>query len=464
MNLLIKAFILSVCLCSLSSAIPSKLSLNAEIVKSDNTVNDLSLTFEKSSQSLSNKIEDNNNNNVVALERAELVKRLKNVIKNFQSTNTTTTKNATEEPQQRQKRQLAIGGGLGLGFGAYDYNDYYGDYMGDYAYDYYDWICTETECQLCDILTSECCDPKIDQNCYLPDSCINNPCLSGGTCISSKTIDGRPDFICACLPGLTGKYCQLANDYFVGAEAAIIGGRIPPPPPPQPQPVYPQYPPQPQYPQYVQQPPQYNTAPQQTYQPIQTAYAQPQQVYQPQQSYYPSTYGSSVLSGKQDASADGNFAATASRTKRGLAEDLLQILEEQERLVNKLQFAPESAFGCEDDCGHEGVCRFILWENGTKTSEKYCQCNDLTFGKTCTGRVNYAECQHDDQRRTSAGKNAPREYFVECTNNMPNVIKCDQEGSIFSYEKQACVRHSLKTTSNQQQQQLQRKDLLEIYL
>jgi hypothetical protein len=118
----------------------------------------------------------------------------------------------------RKKRQLAFGGGFGLGFGAYDYNDYYGDYVSDYAYDYYDWVCSEQICQLCDILTSECCDPDRDVNCFLPDSCLNNPCLSGGTCITSRTIDNRPDFICVCLPGLTGKYCQMVNDYFVGAE------------------------------------------------------------------------------------------------------------------------------------------------------------------------------------------------------------------------------------------------------
>lgn len=128
-------------------------------------------------------------------------------------------KNRTETT--RAKRQLAFGGGFGMGFGAYDYNDYYGEYVSDYAYDYYDWICSDTACQLCDILTSECCDPVIDVNCFLPDSCLNNPCLSGGTCITTRTLDNQPDFICVCLPGLTGKYCQLVNDYFVGAEIAF---------------------------------------------------------------------------------------------------------------------------------------------------------------------------------------------------------------------------------------------------
>ena len=130
-------------------------------------------------------------------------------------------KNRTDSSAPRPKRQLAFGGGFGMGFGAYDYNDYYGEYVSDYAYDYYDWICSDTSCQLCDILTSECCDPAIDVNCFLPDSCLNNPCLSGGTCITTKTLDQQPDFICVCLPGLTGKYCQLVNDYFVGAEIAF---------------------------------------------------------------------------------------------------------------------------------------------------------------------------------------------------------------------------------------------------
>lgn len=114
----------------------------------------------------------------------------------------------------------SIGGGFGQGFGQYDYNDYYGDYIGDYNYDYYDWVCTTNppNCQLCNILGSECCDPAVDTNCFLPDSCLNNPCLAGGTCITTKTIDDRPDFTCVCLPGLSGKYCQLATDYFVGAQ------------------------------------------------------------------------------------------------------------------------------------------------------------------------------------------------------------------------------------------------------
>lgn len=133
----------------------------------------------------------------------------------------------------RKKRAFSMAGGLAMGFGAYDYYNYYGDLVSDYSYDYYDWICSETSCQLCDILTSECCDPDVDVNCFLPDTCLNNPCLSGGTCITSKTIDDRPDFTCVCLPGLTGKYCQLVNDYFVGAErlamamlnpTAVLGG------------------------------------------------------------------------------------------------------------------------------------------------------------------------------------------------------------------------------------------------
>lgn len=135
----------------------------------------------------------------------------------------------TEKVSSRSKRQIggtlgvggkSIGGGIGQGFGQYDYNDYYGDYIGDYNYDYYDWVCTTNPptCQLCNILGSECCDPAVDVNCFLPDSCLNNPCLSGGTCITVKTIDDRPDFTCVCLPGLSGKYCQLATDYFVGAQ------------------------------------------------------------------------------------------------------------------------------------------------------------------------------------------------------------------------------------------------------
>jgi hypothetical protein len=137
----------------------------------------------------------------------------------------------------RSKRQLLpFAGGFGVGFSAYDYNDYYGDYASDYNYDYYDWVCSELSCQLCNILTSECCDPAApaptgDPNCFLPDSCLNNPCLAGGTCITTRTLDDRPDFICVCLPGLTGKYCQLWNDYFIGADILPVPVPAPVPSP-----------------------------------------------------------------------------------------------------------------------------------------------------------------------------------------------------------------------------------------
>ncbi len=101
-----------------------------------------------------------------------------------------------ENENERQKRQV-----LPL----------YGDYFSDYLYDYYDWICDERLCRLCNVLSSECCTPHVDQNCFLPDTCLNNPCLFGGTCIPTKTIDNKPDFNCICDRGLTGKYCQLTD-------------------------------------------------------------------------------------------------------------------------------------------------------------------------------------------------------------------------------------------------------------
>lgn len=194
----------------------------------------------------------------------------------------------------RKKRQLAFGGGFGLGFGAYDYNDYYGDYVSDYAYDYYDWVCSEQICQLCDILTSECCDPDRDVNCFLPDSCLNNPCLSGGTCITTRTIDNRPDFICVCLPGLTGKYCQMVNDYFVGAEF-LLPPVLPIPPPVGPGPAAPvaAAPVQTDQPSQPVQPAQTTSSPQsapvyfqpQQYNQAQGAQQTPSQIQQPYYQY-----------------------------------------------------------------------------------------------------------------------------------------------------------------------------------
>jgi hypothetical protein len=101
-------------------------------------------------------------------------------------------------PADRVKRQL--------------FPDYYSALLDYAAYDYYDWVCTGNNCVLCDILTGECCNPAAP-NCFMPDSCANNPCLTGGTCITTTTIDGRPDFTCVCKSGLTGKYCQLRDDF-----------------------------------------------------------------------------------------------------------------------------------------------------------------------------------------------------------------------------------------------------------
>jgi hypothetical protein len=100
-----------------------------------------------------------------------------------------------------EKRQLAL-----------PFPDYYTALLDYAAYDYYDWVCTGNKCQLCDILTGQCCNPN-QPNCFLPDSCANNPCLTGGTCIPTKTIAGQPDFTCVCKSGLTGKYCQLRDDF-----------------------------------------------------------------------------------------------------------------------------------------------------------------------------------------------------------------------------------------------------------
>jgi len=125
----------------------------------------------------------------------------------------------------------------------FDYQDYY-NAMLDYAlYDYYDWVCSGTQCQLCDLLTGDCCDPAKSRNCFLPDSCANNPCLAGGTCITTRTVSNQPDFVCTCKKGLTGKYCQLIDEYdppIVLPGVAPVAVPVPAPAPaPAPAPVAP---------------------------------------------------------------------------------------------------------------------------------------------------------------------------------------------------------------------------------
>lgn len=198
----------------------------------------------------------------------------------------------------RSRRQLLPPNRLGPQFPDGGMNsqfpDFYDFYPNDFLYDYYDWVCSDTLCQLCNILTSECCDPSVNVNCFLPDSCLNNPCLSGGTCIPTQTLDQRADFICVCYPGFTGKYCQLTNEFFFPPPPMQIPVPVPAPvqnfvqqpyfPPPQPPrvpqyaPPAPQYAPQPQ-PQFAPQPPRYVQPPQQF--PLPTPpkvqqYAQPQ--------------------------------------------------------------------------------------------------------------------------------------------------------------------------------------------
>ena len=114
------------------------------------------------------------------------------IINQVDSTNIT-------ESIHRSKRQIPM---------AYDFG-----FMDYAAYDYYDWVCFGRVCNLCDVLTGACCDPGVSPNCFLPDSCANNPCLSGGTCVDTVTVSGNRDFQCICIRGLTGKYCQLIDDF-----------------------------------------------------------------------------------------------------------------------------------------------------------------------------------------------------------------------------------------------------------
>jgi len=123
-----------------------------------------------------------------------------------------------------------------------------------------------------------------------------------------------------------------------------------------------------------------------------------------------------------------------------LGDELEQFMAEYQQLMMTLD--DDSNFKFHAQCQEKGKVRHVLWENGTKVNdETYCQCFDLTFGSTCSGtKVN---CQDDSKRRTSAGHNAPRQYFIECTGNKPNVIRC-VDGKIYDKERKACVSHSLK--------------------
>jgi hypothetical protein len=144
---------------------------------------------------------------VVEKKREEMVIKYSSL---FIAEETGTELKEVDTNSTRSRRQLLPPNRLGPQFPDGGMNsqfpDFYDFYPNDFLYDYYDWVCSDTLCQLCNILTSECCDPSVNVNCFLPDSCLNNPCLSGGTCIPTQTLDQRADFICVCYPGFTGKY------------------------------------------------------------------------------------------------------------------------------------------------------------------------------------------------------------------------------------------------------------------
>jgi hypothetical protein len=108
-----------------------------------------------------------------------------------------------------------------------------GTFMDYAAYDYYDWVCSNGFCQICDVLSGVCCNPATQANCFLPDSCANNPCLSGGTCVNTLTVAGNRDFTCICQRGLTGKYCQLIDEFTPPLVAPIPLAAAPYPAPAQ---------------------------------------------------------------------------------------------------------------------------------------------------------------------------------------------------------------------------------------
>ena len=58
-----------------------------------------------------------------------------------------------------------------------------------------------------------CCNPLLHENCFIPDFCSNTPCLYNGKCAGTLTLDGHLDFVCICIRGHTGKYCQLVDDF-----------------------------------------------------------------------------------------------------------------------------------------------------------------------------------------------------------------------------------------------------------
>jgi hypothetical protein len=309
-------------------------------------------------------------------------------------------------------------------------------YTNDFLYDYYDWVCSETDCQLCNVLTAECCDPSINVNCMLPDSCLNNPCLSGGTCITSRTIDGKqPDFICVCLPGFTGKYCQLTNDFML--PPPVVPGPPGPPGPQgpqgsgfpggmgygQPQPggmvgYGPQQPPQmfrpPQQPlMFIPQPPTYGMP------PVQQPPSYGMQVQQAPPP--PSSYGMQVQQAPPPPSSYGMQVQQAPPP----TQPPQQPLYGSGAQIRSLSAKGTDWEGFDCNCQGKGFCAQVGTEE-TSEPEFFCICNDNTYGSRCDeGFRNPCADTTLAAKYAPIDRRIPGYYFVECKTNSPYVRKCE---------------------------------------
>jgi hypothetical protein len=148
--------------------------------------------------------------------------------------------------------------------------------------------------------------------------------------------------------------------------------------------------------------------------------------------------------GAQGAAPGYGTQQLSYRAKRSLEDDMDAFVSEYKKLLLTLQSDEDFKFTCNaQGLGEE---RFVLYENGTKSNEKFCQCFDKTFGSNCA-KTTQVKCD-DHSRRTTAGHYVPRQYFIECTGGKPNVIKCS-EGKIYDKDAKQCIKHSLKKQPEQ---------------
>jgi len=192
----------------------------------------------------------------------------------------------------------------------------------------------------------------------------------------------------------------------------------------------------PQQQSFVQQP-QQQMQTQQMFQQLPQQMPQQQSfVQQPQQQIGQLPVGFGQQTPQFGGFAQQNFAGQMSRPLKLSQQRLTSFVRQS---ATGLSVPPRLAVPLNDVTNLPNVCSsgFTLpvWE-GPQITETFCRCNDGSYGFSCTeGFVN--PCNGNNQY-TPADASIPPNYFLECSWNLPYLIKC-APGTIWSQDLLVCA-------------------------